>query len=56
MASVANAPGKARGYADRGTVTWIVEVQVAMNISKTSFKTGRGMEYYPLEKARKESI
>jgi RNA-directed DNA polymerase len=39
MASVANAPGKARGYADRGTVTWIVEVQVAMNISKTSFKT-----------------
>jgi hypothetical protein len=47
IASEAKAFGKARGYADGGTVTWIVEVLVAMYTSKTSFKTGRGMECYP---------
>lgn len=31
IAPEANALGKAEGYADRGTVNWLIEVQVGAN-------------------------
>jgi hypothetical protein len=47
-------PCNEEGYADRGTVTWNVEVPVAMYTSKTSFKTTVEWNTIPWQKLERK--